>query len=612
MTRVRSALCGIVLLALAALDAFAAEPRRVLLLHSFGSDYSPWGDMAASLRTELVKRSRDPIDLYEASIFTARFENPAEEGPFAEYLRSLFAGRKLDLVIAMGAPATYFVQRHRAMLFATTPVLIVGMDVRRIADGTLTANDTVVGVNLDLAAYVDNILRVLPDTTDIEIVIGNSPLEQYWIGEMHRAFEPFTKRVTLTWLNLLTFDKMLERAANLKPRVAILYFIVSVDAAGAPYVQGRAIEKLREVANGPIFGLGDYDFGRGIVGGPLLQTQLLGQQAAAAAIRIFGGEPPSSVKIEPIQLGTPVYDWRELRRWDISEARLPPHSVVQYREATMWQQYRWQITLAVAALLLQSALITGLLYEHRRRRSAEFEARRRMGELALVNRRAAIGEMSASIAHEIKQPLSAIVTNSDVGQRWLAKLAPNSVVDEASAALKRIVNDAYRANKVIDSVRGMFKKDDAGRALLDVNDEIRDVLALLRIELEEYDITVRTALSDGAPRVLASRIQLQQVMLNLARNAIEAMSTVTDRPRTLKLSSAADAGELMVTIEDNGPGVEPEVLSRLFEPFVTTKSNGMGMGLSICRSIVESHGGQLSVVPAKPHGAVFELKLPLN
>jgi signal transduction histidine kinase len=285
---------------------------------------------------------------------------------------------------------------------------------------------------------------------------------------------------------------------------------------------------------------------------------------------------------------------------------------MRYREPSTWERYRWQIALAVLAIALQSALIAALLYQRQRRRSAEVEARRRMAELALVNRRAAIGEMSASIAHEIKQPLSAIVTNSDVGQRWLAKLAPSSTVDEASAALKRIVNDAFRANKVVDSVRAMFKKDDEGRVLLDVNDVIREVLALLRIELEEHDVAVKTALSDGAARVLANRIQLQQVVLNLARNAIEAMDAVNGQPRVLKLGSAAtESGEFFVTIEDTGPGIDPDVLNRLFEPFVTTKSSGMGMGLSICRSIVEAHGGRLSAAGRNPHGAVFEVVLPL-
>jgi C4-dicarboxylate-specific signal transduction histidine kinase len=158
----------------------------------------------------------------------------------------------------------------------------------------------------------------------------------------------------------------------------------------------------------------------------------------------------------------------------------------------------------------------------------------------------------------------------------------------------------------------MFKKDDRGRDLLDVNDVVREMMALLRIEFEQHDVALRTALSDGGPRVPADRVQLQQVILNLARNAVEAMDTVNDRPRVLKLGSFATESEFVVTIEDTGPGIDPDVLERLFEPFVTTKSNGMGMGLSICRSIVEAHGGRLSATPVKPSGVAFEIMLPLK
>src|SRR5262245_41847332 len=273
----------------------------------------------------------------------------------------------------MGAPATYLVQRHRSSLFSSVPLLIIGADERRIPLETLTPNDTMVAVALDLTAFVDNVLQVRPETTDVLVVIGDPPLEGAWASEMRRDFQSLMSRVTITWLNDLPFDKMLEKAAGLSPRAALLYFLVAVDVTGAPYVQGRALEKLRAVATAPIFGLGDYDFGRGIVGGRLLQSQFLGQQAAIAGIRILAGEPPGNIKIAPAPLGIPVYDWRELHRWGIRESQLPANSTVLFREPGAWEQYRWQIVLAAAAIAIQMLLIAGLLYQRRRRRFAEVE-----------------------------------------------------------------------------------------------------------------------------------------------------------------------------------------------------------------------------------------------
>ena len=275
----------------------------------------------------------------------------------------------------------------------------------------------------------------------------------------------------------------------------------------------------------------------------------------------------------------------------------------------MWEQYRWQIIAIAAALVAQALLTAGLMYQRSRRHHAEAEARRRVAELAYLSRHAAAGEMSASIAHEINQPLTAIVLSGNVGLRWLTLATPN--LEEVSAALKRIVSDGHRASQVIATIRAMFKKETSTRALVDVNDVIREVLTLLRLELEEGKVSVRRGLTDGLPEVTADRIQLVQVVLNLVRNANDAMMSIGDRPRILRVRSAADEfGNVLIAIEDSGTGVDPENLDRVFEPFFTTKPQGMGMGLSICRSIIEDHGGQLSVAIAKPFGSVFQITLP--
>jgi C4-dicarboxylate-specific signal transduction histidine kinase len=200
-----------------------------------------------------------------------------------------------------------------------------------------------------------------------------------------------------------------------------------------------------------------------------------------------------------------------------------------------------------------------------------------MTELAHMNRSAAIGQMSASIAHEINQPLDAIVLYAVSGLRWLAKETPN--LEEAAQALKNIVGSGNRASQVVETIRAMFKNEPSSRTSIDINAAIREVLTLLQIELEEHGVLTKVTLKEGLPRVMADRVQLQQVILNLVRNAIEAMSSTAAGSRVLRLTSkATETGECIVSIEDSGPGIGPEMLERIFEPFVTTKSKGMGMG----------------------------------
>ena len=228
-------------------------------------------------------------------------------------------------------------------------------------------------------------------------------------------------------------------------------------------------------------------------------------------------------------------------------------------------------------------------------------------ELARVSRLTTMGEMTASIAHEINQPIAAIVASANAGLRWLANSVPD--LDEARAALKRIVADGHRAGQVMKSVRSMFK-DKSAKVSLDANELIGEVLALLHRDLQKHAIEIRTELAGGLPQIMADPVQLQQVLLNLISNAVEAMAAVDDRRRVLRITSSLhESDNVLITVTDSGTGIDPEHKDRIFEAFFTTKSSGMGMGLSICRSIVEAHGGQLSVAPAMPNGSTFSILL---
>ena len=305
-----------------------------------------------------------------------------------------------------------------------------------------------------------------------------------------------------------------------------------------------------------------------------------------------------------------MFDWRQLQRWNISESRLPPGSEIHFRQLAAWRQYRWQIISVVAALLFQLGLIAWLLLEHRRRQRAEIASRTAVRKLADMNRIATAGELSASLAHELRQPLGAIVSNGDAALLWLTNPVPD--LDEVRGALKDIVNQGHRASGIIVNVRAIFDKDSEGSAPLDINELVEEVLSFVRVELRTQMITVQTRLDTQLPLVLAHKVQLQQVFLNLVRNAADAMSLVSDRARVLRVKSALhDADSIVLSFEDSGSGIAPEDIERIFESFFTTKSDGMGIGLSICRSIVEAHKGRVWASPGIERGSVINVQLPV-
>jgi PAS domain S-box-containing protein len=230
-------------------------------------------------------------------------------------------------------------------------------------------------------------------------------------------------------------------------------------------------------------------------------------------------------------------------------------------------------------------------------------------ELARVARLTTIGELAASIAHEINQPLSAISTNSLAALRWLGREEPN--VPEAKQALEGVSRDAKRASDVIDRIRTLLKHDKPKYTALDINDVINEVATMTQSALQARGVSVRLDLSPGLPPALGDRVQLQQVIMNLIMNGADAMSLISSRPRILRLASRIDLpGSIVVAIEDSGTGLEAGLLDRIFDPLFTTKPNGMGMGLAICKSIVEGHGGRIWAVPDYSNSTVFQFTLP--
>ena len=254
-------------------------------------------------------------------------------------------------------------------------------------------------------------------------------------------------------------------------------------------------------------------------------------------------------------------------------------------------------------------VFTGFIRDISEKKRAEEHLRQAQEDLARVTRVVAMGELAATIAHEVNQPLTAIVTNANFCLRRLD--GATSKPDELRAAITAIASDGTRASGVISRIRSLLKKGARDRAKLDINEIIQDVTTLLRHEFTRSRVSLRTELASDLPRVPGDPVQLQQVLINLIMNAIEATSSSTNGRRTILIRSAKNPDGVLVQVQDSGPGIAPELADRIFEPFFTTKAEGIGMGLSISHSIVESHGGQLGIVPS-PTGALFEFTLPTD
>jgi PAS domain S-box-containing protein len=310
-------------------------------------------------------------------------------------------------------------------------------------------------------------------------------------------------------------------------------------------------------------------------------------------------------------------NWRELTppEWqeaaDRRVAQLEASGTTQPHEKEYFRKDGTRVPVLVGAAAFEgsSGEGVGFVLDLTDRKRAERAYTEVQMELAHANRVATIGQLSASIAHEISQPLGAVLSYANAASHWLAAQPP--AVEEVRGALDFIVKSGVQASEVVDRIRALVKKAPPRTDKLEINEAVLEVIGLTRNEMAKNGISVRTQLAESLPAIQGDRVQLQQVILNLLINAMEAMSAMSEGPRDLLISTAkTDSEGVLVAVRDSGPGLAPESVERLFEPFYTTKPGGLGMGLSICRSIIESHHGRLWATANTPHGAVFQFNLP--
>lgn len=718
-----------------------AGPKRVLILYSDGRNFAPWAVIASAFQTELAEHSGLPIEFCEVSLPGPVFERGEADEPTVKYLQTLFGGRKPDLIVPFGGSAVRFALRLR-QIFPSTPLLLASVQERYLKTVTLDANTATVAARLDFPGQIEHIRRILPSTTNIVVVLGSSKLEVFVKQELQREFAIFTNRLGLTWLDQYTLAQMQKEVGHLPPHTVIYCIALLADGAGVPYEYDKVIKALRATANAPMESMCESALGLGIVGGPLTDSVAEGQKSARVAVRILNGERAGDIHVPAPTVSTPIYDWRELQRWNISESRLPPGSVIKFREPTIWARYgNWMIG-GVAALVIQGVLIGALVANLAKRRKAErslrqseehvresegkflvmanstpvmmwvsgldkgctfcnqawleftgrplkeqlgsgwaesvhpqdragcrelckeaFDARqpftmeyrvrrhdgqyrwisdhgvprydseqnflgfigscvdvtekkeaegkaqRSQEELEHVSRVSILGELAGSLAHELSQPLTAVVTSAEAAQRMMDGNHRND--EELRDTLMDVVVEGRRAGGIIAGMRAMLNKAPGQMEAQDLNVAVREVLEMMHGDLVNRRVTPVLRLGSRLPPVMAQGVQLRQVLLNLVMNACDAMSDLTAGQRQLTIETRRSNGhEVEILVADNGPGFSQEILQHLFEPFHTTKPKGLGLGLAICRSIIEAHGGQLVASNKNGSGATLTLTLP--
>jgi signal transduction histidine kinase len=594
-----------VLLAPTWLSAQDGRPHSVLVLDQSNLRGPFYFQLSSGLREVLDAEGR--ITIYGENLDLTRFGGAAYEESLKRHLREKYRDRPIGVIIANGAGTLDHTLRWREELWPGTPVVFAMLDASQLAKLGRPANVTGVLTRNSLADAIKTARAVVPGLDTI-VLVGDSwdrqALFRHWGEEIPTA----TSGLMVIDLVGQKMSEIRKRVAELPERSAIVYSGVFSDGEGTYYPAATAMELIAEKANRPIVVGAEPLLAAGAIGGYSLIAREIGADAGRLALRILNGEQAGDVP--PVtRESRPLFNWKQMQRWNVRESSLPEGSEIRFRDPTFFEQYRWQSVAIASALLIQAGLIMFLLHERHLRHNAEMESNKRMTELAHVNRQATTGELSSSIAHELNQPLGSILTNAETAELILKSDNPD--LGEIREILADIKRDDQRAGEVIRRLRGFLKRTPFETREIDLNEIMDEAFKFLSVQASERNVALYLQTAPGMLRIRGDPIQLQQVILNLVVNAMDAMATIPYGRTVIGRTELNGGSSVVISISDSGPGIPTDKLAQVFDPFFTTKDQGMGIGLSIARTIILAHKGQIWAENQSGGGAAFHFTLPL-
>jgi signal transduction histidine kinase len=585
------------------------RPLRALVLYTGLPEHPMLAPFTQQFRVAMRRDAETQVEFYEEYLDLARFPGTDRIAQLARYLAEKYQGFSVDVVVTTGTPALNFATTHFPALFPGVPVIFsLAFDVT-IDVASLPQNVTGRTRAVSFVRTVELARGLQPDANRVVVISGAARVDSSSLASALADWNQVPRPLELTVIQAPPLDRLDQMVMLLPKRTIVFVANFELDGAGQTTTTADVVTRIAAVSGAPVYGHIAKWVGRGIVGGAITDTDREGALAAQLALRVLRRAPGEPMPPVEATTSTFAVDERELHRWRLDEGRLPSGTAVLFREPTLWQRHSTPILVTLALLAAQSVLIGRLLVERRRRRAAQLANESQLAYVARVARVATVGELAATLAHEVRQPLAAIRLNTHAGVQLLSRT--NTPVDQLREVLDDISHDDVRAADVIDRIQSLLRRDSPRLDDVDLNDVCRGVRRLLQADTEVRNASIELALEPALPLIGGDFVQLQQVVLNLALNGLEAASCSPGN-RQVVISTRANGAFCEVSVRDTGPGVAADIRGRLFEPFVSTKATGLGMGLSIVRSIVHRHGGRITVVDHAMGGADFRVALPVE
>jgi signal transduction histidine kinase len=575
-----------------------------------GDPYMPaFRALDQATRTEIRARAGPAVEFYAETLDMLRFAPAGLEQGTRAFLREKYRHVPVDAIVAVETTALDFAERHGGELWPGAAIVFNSVPTSVLERRTLGPRTIGVPIRYEIGPVLDLALRLRPQARRVVVVAGTGEFDAVLVRLARSALQAHDGKLEASFLVDRSLADTRAAVAKLAPDAVVLFLSMLRDGDGAPRLSRDVLSQLEAVSAAPLFGIFETYLGGGITAGSIASFDAQGRRTGELVARVLNGEQPGALGVQPTVPAACIADWKQLRRWGIDEALLPEGCEVRFRELSAWERYRWHIGAAVFVMLAQAALIAALLVNRYRRRQAELAVQQHRVELAHAGRLATMGELTATIAHEVNQPLGAILANVAAAEMLLE--SGGARVDDVRQILADVRKDDLRASEVIRRLRALLARHEMARERLDLNETIAEVLKVLGTEAGRRQTELATEFDPALPNVLGDRVHLQQVLLNLVVNAMDAMADTHVSARRVTVHTALrQDGSVEVAVADRGHGIARPDLSKLFDSFFTTKQRGMGLGLSIARSIVQAHGGAIWAESDARGGATFRFTLP--
>jgi len=592
------------------------DTKNILVLFSYSSDGPAYRRILEGIRQELTNEFGDSYTLHTEYLQIELY--PPGDYPkqrFDSY-NEKYRDIKLDLLICVGVNVINPIKKLADSYLLNLPTVSADLDFSNFgynSDLRLNEQTAVVRLKFNIEKTLSTALSLFPKASSINFVSGTSDLDNYLTSVTKDAFNKIDNKIKTSFDTDLSMDETIKLVHNLPKNDIIFVPYFTTDNKLVRYHNTEAIRLIHNGTKAPIFHISDLGIGDGMLGGYVMNFIKVGSLTGNVAVKILKGADPNSIKITESDYYEYVFDWRELKRWNLENSELIPEgSTILFEEINYIDKYKWIVGVVLLFLVLQSLLIANLVRLNRNQKLLTkkiIESESRYRDFLHEDRSLRLGQLTASLSHELNQPLTAILSNAQAGINFINSNESNPEL--LKQILQKIVDNDKRGASIISSIRSMMKLESREKEKVDLNSLINEVSAVYQSETTKYNIRLNVSLSDEPIFIFADRVQIEQVLLNLISNASHSMEKTKAAKKEITVSDFIKNEDVIVSVRDNGKGIDKSIKEKLFKPFLTLKKEGMGIGLSICRSIIEDHQGKIWAENIPGGGAKFSFSLKI-